>query len=297
MTNGSRTTPSWDDLRILLAVHRERSFLAASKTLGVATSTVARRIEALERGLGRPLVHRGNAGTQLDPDALRLVTLGEEFELGLESLRRARQDSSVAGTVRISISEGFVRPVTRLLARVRVKHPALAIELVSESRNADLARREADIGIRVAKTTSAAVVSKAIGRAATALFASRDYVERRLPSARLSRAVAPLHDWVSFDRGLERLPHERWIRAYGASRFVFRSNSSAAIEHAVAAGMGIGLLSDAEGSTSEALVRLDLDDTPPPAEVFLAFHRDAGKTPRVRVVLRELEAEMRRLLS
>jgi DNA-binding transcriptional LysR family regulator len=42
-----------------LAVHRGKSFLSTSKALGVATSTVARRIEAFERALGRPLVLSG----------------------------------------------------------------------------------------------------------------------------------------------------------------------------------------------------------------------------------------------
>ena len=35
------TTPAWDDLRVLLAVHRHRSFLAAGRALAVSTSTVA----------------------------------------------------------------------------------------------------------------------------------------------------------------------------------------------------------------------------------------------------------------
>ncbi|PZR03966.1 MAG: LysR family transcriptional regulator [Archangium gephyra] len=287
-------TPSWDDLRMLLAVHRDRSFLLAAKTLGVATSTVSRRIEALEKSLGRPLVHRGNDGTRLDPDALRLVALGEEFELGLDALRRDGSDDAVTGTVRLSMSEGFVRPVTQVMARLRVKYPALAVELMSESRMVDLARREADIGVRISKTTSSAVVSRFMGRAQPALFASRDYVQRRLPSAKLSREAAALQDWVGFDASLERLPQEKWVRAYGAKNFVFRSNASIAIEQAVLSGIGIGLLM--EGHAAPSLVQLDVDDTPPAVEVYLAFHRDSKKTPRVRTVVRELEAEFRRQL-
>ncbi len=289
-------TPSWDDLRILLAVHRDKSFLLAGKTLGVATSTVARRIEALERTVGRPLVHRGNGGTRLDPDALRLVALGEELELGLNALRRDSSDAEVSGTVRVSISEGLARAVTQVLARLRVKHPALMAELISESRAADLARREADIGLRLAHTTSSAVVSKYVGRGRTALFASRDYVERRLPNARLTKEVAALHDWVGFDKSVERLPHEQWTRAYGASRFVFRSNSSVAIEQAVLSGAGIGLLTEAQGR-AVGLVQLETEASPPHVDLFIAFHRDAKKTPRVRVVVRELEAELRRQLG
>jgi DNA-binding transcriptional LysR family regulator len=286
--------PSWDDLRILLAVHRDKSFLAAGRTLGVAASTIARRVEAIEQNLGRVLVHRGNDGTRLDADALRLVALAEQLELGLASLVRDGRDAEVSGTVRISLSEGFLRPLLPLLARLRAKHPALSIELISESRLVDLARGEADIGIRIVRSASAAIVSKLLGRASTGLFASREYIERRLPNARLSRDVAGQHDWVGLDASLERLPTEQWVRQYGASRFMFRSNSAIAIEHAVLAGMGIGLLGGVQARSLPGLVQLDVERTPPPIEVFLAFHRDARKTPRIRVVAKEIEADARR---
>lgn len=293
----STDTPSWDDLRILLAVHRGKSFLVAGQTLGVATSTIARRIEALEKTVGRPLVHRGNAGTTLDPAALRLVALGEELELGLAALRRDDEREPISGTVRVSLSEGLVRPVTQLLARIRVKYPALTIELMSESRLVDLARREADIGIRLTKTTSPTVISRFLGRGACGLFASRDYVQRRLPNARLTRALAGHHDWVCMNRELERMPHEQWLRAYGATRFVFRSNSAIGIEQAVRSGMGIGLLSEQQAVGAEGLVRLEFDDAPPPVELFIAYHRDAKKLPRVQAVVKELTQELRRHLT
>jgi DNA-binding transcriptional LysR family regulator len=104
-------SPPWDDLRVLLAVHRQRSFLAAGKALGVATSTVARRIEALERALGRALVHRGTAGTELDPSARELVSLAEQMEHGLAAMHRNAAEAALSGVVRISASEGLVRGV------------------------------------------------------------------------------------------------------------------------------------------------------------------------------------------
>src|SRR5690349_17468055 len=100
--------PSWDDLRVLLALHRHRSFLAAGRALGVSTSTAARRIEALEKALGRSLVHRSSAGTSVEPDALELVSLAEELELGLQAVKRDEGDAAVTGTVRLSMSDGFV---------------------------------------------------------------------------------------------------------------------------------------------------------------------------------------------
>jgi DNA-binding transcriptional LysR family regulator len=83
------TAPVWDDLRVLLAVHRGKSFLSASKALDVATSTVARRIEAFERALGRSLVLSGNRGTAIDADAPSLLALAKQMEFGFDALLRA----------------------------------------------------------------------------------------------------------------------------------------------------------------------------------------------------------------
>ncbi|MGE0792366.1 MAG: LysR family transcriptional regulator [Sandaracinaceae bacterium] len=290
-----QTEPTWDDLRILLAVHRGKSFLAAGKALGMATSTVARRIAALERALDRTVVHRGNAGTVIDADALELVALGERVELGLHALARGSATGRVEGTVRVSAPEGIVRQLTRVLARLHVKHPGLAIEVVSESRMTDIARHEADVGVRIARSSSVAIVEKRLGRAHLALFAARSYVERRLPSARLGRDAAAGHDWVGLDRSLARLPSERWMREYGATRFVLRSPSAAAVEEALLAGMGLGVQAVGHGVALD-LVRIETESLPPPLDVYLAYHRDARKTPRVRVVVRELETELRRAL-
>lgn len=44
--------PSWDDLKVFLACARTLSFRAAAKKLGLTSSTVVRRIGALEVELG-----------------------------------------------------------------------------------------------------------------------------------------------------------------------------------------------------------------------------------------------------
>jgi DNA-binding transcriptional LysR family regulator len=99
---------------------------------------------------------------------------------------------------------------------------------------------------------------------------------------------------VGLDASLERLPQESWIREYGATRFTFRSNSALAVEQAVLAGMGIGFLGVVQATALPGLLQLDLEQTPPQIDVFLAFHRDARKTPRIRVVAKEIEADARR---
>src|SRR3981189_2902217 len=45
----------WNDLRYFLAVARHHSTIAAGKSLGLSQSTVQRRVNELERRIGRPL--------------------------------------------------------------------------------------------------------------------------------------------------------------------------------------------------------------------------------------------------
>ncbi len=289
----SGDTPAWDDLRVLLALHRHRSFLAAGRALGVSTSTAARRIEALEASLGRPLVHRSSGGTSVEPGALELVALAEQLELGLRAARRDEGDEAVAGTVRISMGEGFVRPVTQVLSALRRKRPALRLEVLAETRLVDLARREADVGIRKSKSASPVLVERAVGRMQFALYASLDYVERRLRGGRLALPDVPRHDFVGHEGELAKHVQTAWLTARGATRWVFRSNSDHAVQEAVEQGQGIGMLADAGVRGVPALVRLDVDADLPSSPVLLVFHKELRQVPRVRLVIDALDEALR----
>ncbi|MCC6875776.1 MAG: LysR family transcriptional regulator, partial [Sandaracinaceae bacterium] len=52
----------WDDARVLLALLRQRTLLAAGKSLGVNASTISRRLDALEEALGARLFDRTPEG-------------------------------------------------------------------------------------------------------------------------------------------------------------------------------------------------------------------------------------------
>jgi DNA-binding transcriptional LysR family regulator len=287
----------WDDLRVLLALYRHHSFLAAGKALGVSTSTAARRIEALESSLGRPLVHRSSGGTSVEPDAFEVIALAEQLELGLRAIKRDDRAHHYAGTVRLSMAEGFVRPVTRVLAELRRKHPQLELEVMSEKHFVDLARREADIGIRNGKSSSPVVIDRTIGRLQLALYASQAYVERRLPhGGRLRLDDLARHDFIGHDGELAKLPQTHWLAKRGAKHFVFRSNSDFALQEATEQGLGICMLVEAAARAVPQLVRLEVDDELPSIPVCLSYHRELRTVPRVRLVLDALAAALREAL-
>jgi DNA-binding transcriptional LysR family regulator len=74
---------NWDDLRLLLAVSRRGSFLQAGQLLGIAASTVSRRLTQLEAALGEPLVERGVEGCWLTSRGQSLVEVALAAEAGL----------------------------------------------------------------------------------------------------------------------------------------------------------------------------------------------------------------------
>jgi DNA-binding transcriptional LysR family regulator len=63
---------SLDDLQLFVAVARARSFVAAARRLVVPTSTVSRRIAALEEALGARLLQRTSRRVGLTDDGARL---------------------------------------------------------------------------------------------------------------------------------------------------------------------------------------------------------------------------------
>ncbi|HEY9218466.1 MAG TPA: LysR family transcriptional regulator, partial [Phenylobacterium sp.] len=75
----------WNDLRVLLAVARNGSTLAASKVLKVNQTTVARRLEALEQDLGLKLFERGQSGSRLTEAGSDLIAEAERVERAAEA--------------------------------------------------------------------------------------------------------------------------------------------------------------------------------------------------------------------
>ena len=284
--------PPWDDLKLLLALHRHRSFLGAAKALGVATSTISRRMDSLEAALGRALVHRSSGGTFVEPDALELVALAEQMELGLRAVRRDKGDAVLSGTVRISLPEGAVRPVMGRLSDLRRRHPGLRLEVLSEAKLVDLARREADVGLRASKSSSPSVVHRTIGRVTFGLYAAPSYVERRLRGGRLKRGDFARHDFLGHEGALARGTQSTWLVAEGATRFVILSNSDFVLLEAAVCGEGIALVADGTALSTPGLVRLETDAELPSMPIYVAYLRELRKVPRVRAVVQALAASL-----
>ncbi|WP_223634981.1 LysR family transcriptional regulator [Corallococcus sp. EGB] len=283
--------PAWDDLRVLLEVHRGGSFLAAGLQLGLSTSTVARRIGALEKDLGRALVHRTSQGAWLEKEALELIVLAEQFE---QSLRAHRRDggggSPYAGRIRISLPDGFLVGAAEAATRFRRRHPETLIEVISELRFVDLASREADIGVRGGRSSSPVLIDKPLGEVMSGLYASEDYLKRFVPKRLLGADDYAGQDFIVEDETPRGQGPAQWLIQRGASRFPFRSNSMEARLHAAKGGMGLVMLGVGAEREHPELLRVGLETPLPSLRFYLTMHKDLRKVPRIRKFAKTFEA-------
>lgn len=284
--------PSWDDLRVLLAVHRTRTLLAAGKLLGLSTSTTGRRLDALEASVGRKLVSRSRSGTEVERDALKLVRLAEDLEHGLGVVRREAH-AAAAGTIKVSVPEGAVPEVAEALLAFRREYPDTDVELVGENKLSDIAKREADIGLRTGRSSSSVLIERRAGVVSIGLYASAAYAERHLPSRRLRKSDAGRLTFIGLDSRWRELPIERWMRSLGAVRFPFRSSSVVANVAAVARGEGLAALVEQVGQAA-GLVRIDTELPGPTQPMYLVYHRELRRDPRIKAVVASMHGYLRR---
>src|SRR4051812_43227412 len=144
-------TLDWDDIRYFVALARHGSLSATSRALRVNHATVSRRVASLETKLGRDLFDRRADGYALTAEGTAVLEEARAMDEGaLSILRRLDTRTGLSGLVRLTaarvLAEGFL--IDRLGA-LRERYPALDIEVLTEARLVSLARRQADIALRL----------------------------------------------------------------------------------------------------------------------------------------------------
>ncbi|HET7850684.1 MAG TPA: LysR family transcriptional regulator [Pseudolabrys sp.] len=288
----------WNDLRHFLAIARHGSTLAAAKALAVSQSTVHRRMDELERQVGRQLVTRNPAGyklTELGEDLVAYAERVEEAALAFER-RIAGADKSLTGSVRVTCPEpvGIRLMQSNLLAKFSERFPGLRIEFVMSDKLLDLGKREADIALRAADPVDNALFGRKIADVPWALYASNGYVARH--GAIKDAADIANHALVLFDVELKQHFTNRWLQSTASgARIAARCNSVAALIAAIRSGAGLGALPVIVGDNDAELVRV-LGPLPElTTHFYLLIHEDMKATPRIRAFFDFLVEEIREL--
>ena len=280
----------WDFLGTFLAAMNTGSLSAAARALGVAQPTARRQIEALEEALGVVLFTRAPTGLVATEAALAMLPYAESMAGAADALVRSvsAPADAAAGTVRVTCSEVVgVAVLPPMLTALGAAHPQLQLELSLTNSNEDLLRRDADVAIRMARPTQAALVAKRAGSVKIGLYASKTYVAAR----GLPRTVADLtrgHALIGRDRD------RTFVAALAAAGlplkrkdFALRTDSDVAQLAAVRAGAGIGVCQVPLAAGPPPLVRV-LPKIAFELPIWVVTHEDLRAARRVAIVFEHL---------
>lgn len=270
----------WDDVRIFIAAARAGSLGGAATRLGIDAATVGRRVARLETGLKSTLVIRSPSGLQLTAAGAQLLQVGLQAETAMDAAARVAQPDAIAGTVRISASEGFGGAVLApALSELHAVRPGLRIELAASSGFLSPSRREVDMAITLSAPDSARLIVEPLTPYQLALYAAPSYLATRARPERVEDLTA--HSIVGYVDDLIYAPELRYLDEVRPGLIPHLASSSIRAQRdIIAGGGGVGVL---PCFLAEGLERV-LPEVLLERRFWLSTHRELHDTARLRAV-------------
>jgi len=289
-------------LELFLEVLLHGSFSAAARRRQLTPSAVARRIDALERALGSPLLQRSTHALKATPAGLAFAERARRI---LEELRLARAeavslDSAPEGLIRIDAPAPFGRRhLGPAIAEFLAAYPGVDVQLrlidsFVDPRGEHLG--QVDLVLRTGVPADSRLVATPLAPMRRIVCASPDYLRRRgIPSDPRELvehdgldwdALAPAHAW--------RFRVDGQLRPIRPGRLRMTANNAETLLAGALAGLGIAHLPT--WLIGDCLLRGELlplfcDGGLPPPEPggIHALRQPGGGASRTRLVLEFLK--------
>jgi DNA-binding transcriptional LysR family regulator len=263
---------NWDNLRFLLAVARAGGNAEAARRLAVDETTVGRRIAALERTIGAPLLE-GPMGARRPTEAgPELVAIAEETErrLGLATETVSATRDAHVGPVRVTAVPMLAnRVIIPALPTLRDKHPRIVVELIATPEDLSILGRQADIALRFGAPGE-----------------EKDAVARRVATLRYGvYGRRGAEGWIVHGGRLAGLPHSKAIDAMvGSDQRAVMVDDGDTMAWSIDHGLGKGLLPEIVGDDLARASRLPMEVPKVERPLWMILHPDGRHLARVRAV-------------
>lgn len=283
---------SLDDIRLLAQLAQHATFLEAGRRVGMATTTVSRRIAALEANVGSQLVNRTHQGTVLTEAGQRLVAATQDLTLELEARVRgvAGADSQISGLIKLSVVEGLVPLVLRVMQSFRERHPSVSFSLDASSRALDVSKSEVDIALRTIKPTAEGLVVRALGAIHYGVYGSARPSARRL-SGSFSSVLAQ-SDGVVLGGSSAGLKESAWLRER-VRAVSLEVETLGALMEALRLGLGVGVVPDELCAGDSSLRRLGDCTAVPKKTLWLVMNKRRSAQAALREFAQHLTQDLR----
>ena len=273
-------TPS--QLRAFLAVARHRGFSTAARALGVSQPTLTTQVQSLEREHNVELFFRRGRRVDLSETAQRLLPIAQNIaELELDALNLLVNSGALhVGHLRI----GAVGPfhVIEMVDAYRARYPQveLSIKLGNSAQSlADLENYVTDVAVLASFTDDARFHALPYADHAVVLFAHRShpfYQRESVTLAELDQQPMLMREQGSTTRlALEKALQQAGVKV----QVVMEIGSREALREAVARGLGLGAVSEAEFVPDERfrMVRIEGDPVSTHTYVYCLAERREGR--------------------
>lgn len=169
-----------DELIAFADVMASGSLTLSARRLGVAKSTLSRRLQQLETRLGQPLMRRQSnrlapteAGRVFHDYCLRLIALAEKGQQALDELRE-----DISGELTLEVHEALTRCwVGPAIEEFMERHPGLQLSLVTRERLPENATNGSVVAW-YGDTGNTPLRQEPVARLTRGLYAHPDYLAR-----------------------------------------------------------------------------------------------------------------------
>ncbi|WFB10409.1 LysR family transcriptional regulator [Streptomyces sp. LX-29] len=283
------------ELRVLVAVDRERGFSAAAASLGLTQSAVSHTVRGCERKIGAVLFERGRHGARPTPAGERAVAHARQilrlFEaMGAEARAAAAgsEETELSGPLRIAaFRSAAAQLLPPALERLTARHPRLTPELrivreLGRGTAGEVADGRADLGI----ATLSATVEPPAGVVVSTLF-EESYALAH-PAGHPAPRGLPLIDW---DENCGSYTRRWWSEQDWLPAATITAEDDSVVLSMVAQGMGMAIVPALTLAGAPAGIEVvDLGPRPPTRDVGYVTTPALARTRAVRALIRELRA-------
>jgi DNA-binding transcriptional LysR family regulator len=171
------------------------------------------------------------------------------------------------------------------LGSLRARYPEIVVEFLTANQFFDLARREADLAVRVAPALTGDLVARKLADCGWALYASASYLERASVAGTSEADGLSGHEVIAYDQEHAFYPGAQWLEANArGATIVMRGNTIISVLNAATVGMGIATLPCFLGD-AEPMLRRTQPAVIASRPMWLVVHPDLVRVARVRAAM------------
>lgn len=165
---------------VFVRVAETRSFVAASRLLGVSASAIGKSVARLEEKLGVRLFHRSTRSVTLTAEGTLFLERSRRIlaEIEAAELELSQATAAPRGRLRVSLPvvSSLVLPV---LGEFMREYPAIELDLDFTDRLVDVIEEGFDVVVRTGNPTDSRLSARKLGHFNSMLVASPEYLARR----------------------------------------------------------------------------------------------------------------------